>query len=111
MAGKASTGAWFLNEAVEIEIVSGVLTVTQSLVTVEGEGGANDDLVTIEYSEEFLKSGYQTPLYLKAKSGRTITIKNSGGNIRLKAGSDFSLTGELTKPLLRMSGADNFNDW
>jgi hypothetical protein len=111
MAGRVWTDSFLMKEAVEIAIVSGVLTVTQQLVIVEGEGGANDDLVTIAFHADFVKANYQPIVILKAKTGRTITLKHSGGNIRLKAGADFSLTGELTKPLLRMTSSSNFNDF
>lgn len=99
-----------LNEAVEVIIASGVLTVSQSLVTVEGEGAANDDLVTIAFAPAFTKAGYQAPVYLKAKAGRTITLKHGTGNISLASGADFSLTGEKTICLLRMTDSDDFND-
>lgn len=110
-----ANGAFFakgfmLADAVEIPIIGGVLTVTQSKVIVEGEGAANDDLVTIAFADDFTKAGYEPPIYLKAKTGRTITVKNSGGNIRLASGADFSLTGEKTICLLRMTATDNFND-
>lgn len=110
MAGMVWAGGFLMKEAVEIAIVSGVLTVTQALVTVEGEGGADDDLVTIEFADSFTKTGYQPVIYLKAKTGRTITVKHGTGNISLASEADFSLTGEKTKALLRLTDADDFND-
>lgn len=104
------TGGFLMKEAVTIEIVSGVLTVTQSLVYVEGEGEADDELVTIEFAPGFVKDGYQPPVYLKAVSGRTITIKHGTGNISLASAGDFSLTGEKTKGFLRMDAESDFND-
>lgn len=108
--GGVGTRGFFLSDAVEIPIVGGVLTVTQSKVIVEGEGGANDDLVTIAFADTFTKAGYEPLVYLKAKTGRTITLKHGTGNISLASGADFSLTGEKTICLLRMTAADNFND-
>jgi hypothetical protein len=110
MAARVWTGSFQMKEAVTVEIDGGVLTVTQSLVIVDGEGGANDDLVTIEFAPGFAKDGYQPPIYLKAAAGRTITVKHGTGNISLEAGSDYSLSGEKTKGFLRMDSEADFND-
>lgn len=105
-----ATGGYFFTEAVEIDIASGVLTPTQSVIEVDGEGGANDDLVTITPAAGFAVSGFQGLLILKAKTGITITVKHNTGNIALASGADFSLTGERTLMLFRINASAKWND-
>lgn len=105
-----ATGLYLVADAVELTIASGVLVFTQSAVTVNGEGGASDDLVTINPHADATLAGYQSVLWLKAKTGQTITVKHNTGNIALASGADFSLTGEKTLMLVRMSASEKWND-
>lgn len=107
-----SAGFLRLKAAAQITIVSGVLTATQSEIIVDAEGaGTTDDLVTINIdSTLIMPSGYTEVLLLKAKAADTITVKHGTGNIFLASAADFSLTGEKTLMLVRISSAANWND-
>ena len=104
------TGSYLFAEGSETTIASGVLAPAQSAIIVNGEGGVSDDLVTISPAVGATLAGYQMLLMLKAKTGLTITVKSGSGNITLASGADFSLTGEKTLMLFRMSASDNWND-
>lgn len=100
-----------LKAAATLTIAAGVLTATQSQILVNGEGSANDDLATINIdSTLIMPSGYTEVLLLKAAGALTITVKHGTGNISLASGADFSLTGQKTLMLVRMSSAVHWND-
>lgn len=73
-------------------VASGVLTPQQALCVVNGEGAANDDIVTITPGSNLIKTGYVAPLWITAKIGQTHTIKHGTGNIKCNTGADISLT-------------------
>lgn len=112
LGADVSVGFIRLKAAAQITIVSGVLTATQSEIIVDAEGaGTTDDLATINIDSTLVMvSGYTEALLLKARTGDTITVKHGTGNIFLASAADFSLTGEKTLMLVRMSSASNWND-
>lgn len=100
-----STGGYFMQEVSgETLLVSDALTVTQSMVVVGAQSGTADDLATITLHADFVQSGYQPVIFLKATTGDTITIKDGTGNIETNSGSDVSLTGEKMVMLVRPVG-------
>lgn len=71
-------------------IASGAIDITQvgaALIQVDGEGGAADDLVTIN-------GGFNSPvIYLKRSAANVITVKHGTGNIFLAGAADKVLGG------------------
>jgi hypothetical protein len=71
------TGAINATAATELTIATGALTATKSYHKIAGEGGASDDLVTINGGVE------GDILVLRASDGDdTITVKDTTGNIQ-----------------------------
>lgn len=90
--GYISQSSIVLEIADTYTVAAGVLTPQQSLCVINGEGAANDDIVTITPGTKLIKTGYVTLLYLTAKIGQTHTIKHGTGNIKCNTGADISLT-------------------
>lgn len=113
MALGAALGIGFLRlkAGIIITLASDVLIATQSQIFVAAESGTTDNLTTINISTSLIMtSGYTESLLLKADTGNTITVKHGTGNIHLASGADFTLTGEKTLMLVRMSSSSNWND-
>lgn len=72
-------------ESATIEISSGAITVSKSLVFVDAEGSAADDLVTINGGTEGMI------LYLMMAGANAVTVKDGTGNINLGASGDFAM--------------------
>lgn len=90
-------------------IASGVLTVTQTMTIVNGEGAANDDLDTINIDTSvILPSGYAEMLVLRAATGLTITIRDNQDNILTNSGNNFAFTDIMMAVLFRVAGS---GDW
>src|SRR5690348_12913677 len=91
--GDISFALFRLKGAVTKTIASGVLTVTQTRITVNGEGAANDNLDTIAIDDTLLlPGGYGEMLVLQAATGLTITIRDAQDNIRTNSGNNFAFT-------------------
>lgn len=65
-----------LEEAAELEIEDGVITVTQGYHKITGEGDTDDDLVTIGGGEEGM-------IIILTDNGQTITLKSLAGNLTI----------------------------
>lgn len=76
-----------------LTISSKAVTLTQYHHIIAAETGTSEDLDTIT-GVVTTPSGYASKVLLKADAGDTITVKNSGGNIRLNTGTDFVLSAE-----------------
>jgi hypothetical protein len=85
-AGKSVFAKLSFSSATELTIASGVVTVTQSVHTIDGEGDLSDDLVTIN-------GGLQGDILLiyPASASRDITIVNGTGNILTANGYDYTI--------------------
>lgn len=93
LGADVSAGLYRLKNATTITIASGVLVITQSRITVNGEGAVNDNLDTIEIDPTLiLSSGYGEMLVLQAATGLTITIQDAQDNIRTNSGNNFAFT-------------------
>lgn len=91
--GRITVSTVMLEIADTYTVASGVLTPQQSLCVVNGEGAANDDIVTITPGSKLIKTGYvAAPIYLTAKIGQTHNIKHGTGNIKTNTGADIVLT-------------------
>lgn len=91
--GRIPVSSVLLEIADTYTVAAGILTPQQALCVVNGEGAANDDIVTITPGDKLTKAGYvAAPIYLTAKIGQTHTVKHGTGNIKCNTGADISLT-------------------
>lgn len=91
--GDINFGLFRLKNAVTKTIASGVLTVTATRITVNGEGDASDNLDTIAIDTSLiLPSNYGEMIVLQAATGLTITIRDAQDNIRTNSGNNFAFT-------------------
>lgn len=77
-----------------LDIVSDVVTATQTLHTIAAESGVEDELKTITVGHADLAVAGTTVrpfIVIRADTGDTITIKHETGNISLASESDFLL--------------------
>lgn len=87
-----------LTDQTEKTIASGAITApTLAFHTVKAESGTTDDLDTISASNN-------TFLFLKAKAGHTIAIRNGTGNIWSSSGVEMSMTGNRVAMLFCQGG-------
>ena len=73
-------------DATELTIATGVVTITQSVHTIDGEGDADDDLVTISggFNGDYL-------IIYPANSARDITLIHDTGNIMTSNSLDYTI--------------------
>lgn len=85
----------YLGPPTGLTINAGAITVTKNYHKILGQGGAADDLDTINgFTDGML-------LVLKGNAGHIITVKHATGNILLNGSIDFDLTHEDSKlPLI-----------
>jgi len=84
--GDVEVGTLNFTDATELTIATGVVTITQSVHTIDGETDADDDLVTISGGVE----GDFLILYPE-NAARNITLINSTGNILTSNGLDYTI--------------------
>ena len=88
-----------LSSPTELTIVAGVITITKSSHTVDGEGDLADDLDTINGGADGMM------LVLKEENvGRAITVRDTVGNIELEGGVNMVLNALLKRLYLFYDG-------
>lgn len=96
--GEPSFDKLLLTDQTEKTIASGAITApTLAFHTVKAESGTADDLDTIAAAND-------TFLFLKAKSGHTIALRNGTGNIWSSSGVEMALTGHRVAMLWCQGG-------
>lgn len=90
--GRLPVSSLMLEEPDIYTVASGVVTIEQGFAVINGEGAANDDIVTITPGTKLTKTSYGQVIYITAKIGQTHLVKHNTGNILCNTGADISLT-------------------